>query len=403
MVEEMDLTAFQTDFPGRLVKTAFQEQRAGRLVTTSGWAFVPDALPPTRIDRTTFIGRLFDVLDWAKSNLVRLDAAVENLPDPKILLSALRLREAQASSRIENTFASMRELALADAAGRHARDEVLEVHRNRMAIEAGLTSVLPIGRALICQMHAVLIADPKKRPGQLRDVQVCIGDEKRPFDEARFVPPPPIHLAECVESWDRFVRAENAEPNDRWPDLIEMAFGHYQFETIHPFSDGNGRLGRAIINLQPVRNGSLKHPVCNLSEWVNRHRQDYYDRLLRVSTHGDWEGWTRFFCTAIAEQATLDLARVRAIAELRKRYHELVTTKHRSTVLLRLVDRLFIHPATSISGAAENLGVSYTTAQKHVKVLLEHRVLTPYGPGTYGKMFLADDIINAIEGVSDDA
>lgn len=400
----MKAADFQPGFPGELVEAAFTERIGNADRIAKGLAFVPNPLPPADLNPVEFIGRVYEELDRAKTNLVKLDTSISALPEPKIILSAMITREAQSSSKIENTFASLKEIAVAELKPEQSRNETLEVIRNRRAIELALKSSLPMGRALICEMHKTLITDRSKRPGQLRDIQVCIGDEHRGFSEARFVPPPPTHIAATFEAWERFVRTERTEASGaiRWPELIQLAFSHYQFETIHPFSDGNGRLGRAIVNLTPVRQGWLNNPVCNLSEWVQQNRQEYYDRLLRVSTHGEWEGWVRFFCRAISEQALLDFQRVDRINKLWDKYIRLISAKKRSSLLGQLLEQLFTWPVVSIPQAAERLGISYTAAQRHVEFLVELGVLKQLGKDRVNKVFIAGKILDAIRGQGED-
>lgn len=386
---------FQSGFPGKLVRTSFVDVKDGKSRTIAGEAFIPDILPPS-LELTPLVGRLFPILDRAKTNLLRLEAAVESLPEPKVLLAAMRNREAQSSSKIENTFASLKEVALAAVSAQSAREPALEVYRNRQAIESGLNSRWPIGKALLCEMHRVLITDPRKRPGQLRNVQVCIGDDHHGFEHARFVPPPASHVEECFRGWEEYVRSA-AELRD-WPYFASLALSHYQFETIHPFSDGNGRLGRAIVNLSPVKDGVLKYPVCNLSEWVHEHRQEYYDRLLRVSTHGDWEGWIFFFCTALAEQASSDLQRAERVRKLYKKYQSLVADQRKNGLLLRLIDLLFSDFAVSTTDAAKRLGITYTTAQKYVEYFVKEGVLVQAEPGNYAKVYVAMEVLRTIRG-----
>ncbi len=404
MVEIVKVSDFQPGYPGSLVQTHFEEKdQTGRVITLQGDAFVPNPLPPM-LDRVGIVGRLFDMLDRAKTQLLRLEAAVDRLPDPRLLLDAMRLREAQASSRIENTFATLRDLALANVDPNSASSDVLEVRRNRQAIELGLQSRIPVSRRLICDMHAALITSPSKRPGKFRDIQVCIGDHHLGFKHARFVPPPAAHLDACVKAWELFANptAIEAPTRDRWPYLIELAWTHYQFETIHPFSDGNGRIGRALVQVAPVIDGFLKHPICNLSEWVQQHRQEYYDRLLRVSTHGDWVGWTAFFGAAVAEQAELDLQRADRVLGLYHRYRQTITQDANSIRLVPLIDSLFSHQGTTISLAAEVMGLSYTAAQRHVEFLVSKGVLKQHSEGNYAKIYLATEIIDAIRGDGED-
>lgn len=405
----MRTTDFQTGFPGRLVKAAFEERAAdGEIRQIFGDAFVPSPLPP-RLSRPNdgvsqqpeILGRLFDVLDKAKTGLLHLEAAVGALPNPAILLNAMRTREAQSSSKIENTFASLGEIAISELDPREAKPDALEVRRNKAAITVGAASKLPMCVRLACDMHRALVADPRQRPGRLRDRQVCIGNEADGFSAARFVPPPPSELDACLKDWELFENpdAPNAPARERWPDLVELAFSHYQFETIHPFSDGNGRVGRALVNVGPMKRGWLNYPICNLSEWIRDHRQEYYDRLLAVSTRGEWEPWVRFFCTALAEQARLDLARAQRVTKLYASFRKLVEGKRRSGLTLRLIDHLFESLSVTIPGAADVLGVSYTAAQRHVAFLEKSGVVREFKhKQAWGKWYIAHKVIAAIQG-----
>lgn len=400
----MKVEDFKDDCPGELVPVEFEAKDAdGRARRVSGHAFVPRPLPPV-LDRTMLVGRLYDVLDRAKTNLLRLEAAVEKLPAPKVLLAGMRTREAQASSKIEDTFASLRDIAEAELESSSARVEAVEVYRNRRAIETGLASPLPVSRRLLNHMHRVLVGDAMKRPGEIRQGLVCIGDEHHGFARARFVPPPAEHVERCLTAWELFVNpgARGAPSRETWPYLLELGLAHYQFETIHPFRNGNGRLGRALVNVAPVKDGFLRQPVCNLSEWVQLHRQEYYERLLRVSTHGQWEEWLRFFATALAEQAQLDLERAIRMSKLHARYRELATGVRKSILLSKLIDHLFVSQVITVSRAKEVLGLSYTAAQRHVEFLVQNGVLQPADDSKYDKAYYAKAILKAIRGQGED-
>lgn len=391
---------FQPNAPGDLVPTEFVETRPGQASrTVPGIAFIPKPLPPA-LERHATIGRLYDVLERATINLQRLDGQIDALPSRTVLLSAMRVREAQASSRIENTFATIEEMAIAGDDQHRAPAQAQEVYRNRLAIERGLASELPVSGRLLKDMHKVLVTDPKHLPGSYRKHQVCIGEKHRGFEHARFVPPPHDRVEECMRDWELFANpgALNASPRDPWPYFIELALAHYQFETIHPFSDGNGRLGRAIVTLAPVKDGQLRHPVCNLSEWVQSHRDEYYDRLLRVSTHAEWEPWIRFFCTALAEQAAMDAARATRVSDLHQKYTRLITQRRGSALVTKLIDYLFGSQVIRIPRAAEIMGLSYTAAQRHIDALVRKKILTPVPGMKRDRFFVAWDIIRAIQG-----
>lgn len=389
---------FQDASTGRLVPATFTESVDERVISRQGHAFVPAPLPPG-IEVEAITGRLYPQLDRAKTGLLRLEAAIDALPDPHILLSAMQTREVQASSKIEDTYASLQEIAMASIDPAHAKADSIEVRRNREAVTLGLESPLPLGRRLICEMHAALIVDPRKRPGQIRDLQVCIGGGGE-FKNARFVPPPPPEVEACLRDWEYFHHpgALGAPARRRFPYFIELAMSHYQFETIHPFSDGNGRLGRAIVNIAPVKDNQVRYPICNLSEWVHEHRQEYYDGLYNVSTHGAWEPWIRFFLSALAEQAELDLARAGRIRALHHSYRQLAEGKRRSSLTMKLIDQLFKLPAVTVMVAKDVLGVEYAAAQRHVQFLVEKGVLKQAGEGNYNRMYVAMDIIRAIHG-----
>lgn len=405
MVEIMREADFQADPPnGQLVPTTFSDWSAeGTARSSRGLAFVPNPLPPP-VDAVSFVGRLYGALDRAKTNLLRLEARVEALPSKTVLLAAMRAREVQSSSKIEDTVAPLRDIALAALDPSREYGDAMEVRRNRQAIDLGLRSKLPVSIRLLHDMHRTLIASPAKRPGMFRDIQAYIGSQTGGFANARFVPPPPDRIEEGMRQWERYVnpQALEAENRLRLPPLIELAFAHYQFEAIHPYSDGNGRLGRAIVNITPIKIGLLRQPVCNLSEWVHEHRQEYYDHLLRVSTHGDWEGWARFFCTALAEQAELDLERADRVAALYEKYQKIIAQRQRSIMLTKLIDHLFEQQAITISTASEVMDMSYTAAQRHVEFLVKHGVLKQISEGAYGKVYLATNIIRAIRGQGED-
>lgn len=395
---------FQPGFPGSLEPTSFEEEAPnGSKTLRRGLAFAPHPLPPT-LNRELLLGRLFDVLDQAKTRLLRLDGLVDSLPGRTALLSAMRVREAQASSKIEDTFAPIRDVALAELDMDKRNAPAMEVYRNRLAIEKGLASPLPISVRLVREMHGVLITDPRYRPGKFRDVQVCIGDKSRGFDHARFVPPTGARVPDLMAQWELFSNpdATQAPARDRFPYFVELAMSHYQFETIHPVSDGNGRLGRALVTLAPVKHRELRHPVCNLSEWVQANREEYYDRLLRVSTHAEWEPWIGFFCRALAEQASDDIQRAERLGKLYASYEEKISTPRSSILPVKLLNYLFDRQAVTVTRAAEVMGVSYTAAQRHVERFEKLGIIRPLKGVAYQRPFIAEGIIRAIRGQGDE-
>lgn len=402
----MDPAVFKAGFPGRLVPTTGWDLRmraqVPERVAVRGMAFVPNPLPP-EVDRDRFVGRVSDELLAAQTHLARLDGSVSELPHPDLLLRPFRLREAKMSSQIEDTFASVEEIALAAADRPAPRDEVYEVGNYLRALDYGLTSDLPLSGRLFTEMHKLLLRGVRgkdRRPGEFRSIQVMIGDGVRGFAGARFVPPPPGEvLRQCLSDFERFLNPDSDRrgTRTRYPKLIEIAMAHYQFECIHPFSDGNGRLGRLLAAISLCRDGLIRRPLVYVSAYLEQHRQRYYDLLLRVSTDGDWESWVRFFCEAIATQAADAVTRAGRLRDLRQQYIDSVTAKRASTLALRLIDLLFESPVVRATLTAERLGISVRAAQNHVDRLVDKGILEEVTGGTYGRLYVARDILRAVE------
>jgi Fic family protein len=391
---------FTKDSPGRLVPTTAFEVRVRDQVTESvqvtGSAFVPDPLPPP-LDQTTLVGALYPDLSAAETNLARLDGIAATLISPELLLRPLRMREAKLSSQIENTIASAEEIALAEAGRSAVRDEGREVLNYVRALEHGIESPLPLCNRLIREMHAILMQGVRgqdKGPGEFRRVQNYIARDGARFNEARFVPPPPGEpLEQAMNDLERFMNSTD----HRLPWLVATAMSHYQFECIHPFRDGNGRLGRLLVALTLCKSGALSKPLVYVSPYFETHRRDYYDLLLRVSTHGDWYTWIRFFCTAVAWQADDAVWRSRTLCELRDRFRTLVTAKRGAALLLTLVDHLFERPAITNSMVCALLKVTAPTAQRYIDLLVSNGILQEITGSGYGRIYIARAILAVIE------
>ncbi len=396
----MDAASFAPDAPGRLVETSGQEWRhtaAGKreLAEFRGEAFVPDPLPPRNLDFERLIGRIWPELGAATAALQRLDATAATLTNPHLLSNPFKIREAQASSRIENTIASAEEVAIAGAGGPTA-DEPREVQNYLLALDEGLASEAPLGEWLLRQLHHRLLEGVRggdRNPGELRKGQAYIQGDERGFRNARFVPPPATEVQACMRDLQSFLDA----PPEAIPPLVQVALVHYQFETIHPFADGNGRLGRILISLSMCRMGLISRPLLSISSYFDRHRQTYYDLLLGVSQRGEWEPWVRFFCDAVAVQAEDGARRGRKLLELRRSWLEKVTTPRAPALLREAVDRLFERPAVSAKSMAERLNVRPQQAQRYIDRLRSLGILREVTGGQYGRIYVADEIVAAIE------
>ena len=288
---------------------------SGQLVPTvrGQSAFVPSPLP--RDIQPSML--LMHSLDEASSAVATLAGVGETIPNPHLLIRPFVRREAVLSSRIEGTQASISDLFRYEASGsRRPSGDVSEVANYVQALDHGLDLLeeLPISVRLINQVHSVLMSGVRggeKRPGELRDEQVWIGAPDAPIEEARYIPPPGNLVRDLLFDWERFVNESGA-----LPPLFQCAMMHYQFEAIHPYLDGNGRIGRLLITLFLCAKKILPTPLLYLSAYFERDRNAYYDQLFRLSATGDWEAWVVYFLRGVAEQARDALLRVRRVRDL---------------------------------------------------------------------------------------
>jgi len=404
----MNQTDFQPDAPGKLVQTVGYNLHVRNgipeSISITGLAFVPDPLPPLFSDPSAFVGCLYPAISAAEQALVRLDATISGLPNPEILLSVLRRREAKLSSQIENTIASIEEVALVEIGrGSATSSDANEVYNYLRALRHAESTELPLCERLFNQLHTILMQGARgddKQPGRYRTTQNHIGGADRRFEAARFVPPPPGQiLQECMRDLERYLNPDDPlRPRTaRLPPIIEAAIAHYQFEAIHPYTDGNGRLGRLIASLMLARSGPLTKPIVYISDGFERRRREYYDHLLSVSTHGHWAPWCEFFCNAVAAQATDALKRTHLILRLRDEYIQRVTKPRWSSLLPDIVHHLFAHPAVRATDIRDRAAVSITAAQKIVDRLVEVGILNEITGNDYARVYVARGIVEVIE------
>jgi Fic family protein len=376
---------FHSHAPGRLI-----ENLEGRLTS------LPDSLPPALNIPSSFGKRLSEV----DNMLGRLDGKAQALPDQRILIRSFVRREAQLSSYIENTYARYDEIAAMETANPKAeiKEPIRETFNAERAINAGVSAVFDHGRAvsvgLIKQMHGLLLQDVRGHAsrGRFRDRQVYVGREHEGIDGARFVPAPQHLVNDLMDNFGQYLAG-----NDDLPAVIQIALLHYQFETIHPFEDGNGRLGRILILLGLCQHKLLTVPLLNASLHFERHRQEYYDGLLRVSTHGDWNTWLSFFIEGLRVAAAESMEKLTELTELQRQYHDRLRSARNSALLLTLVDNLFIWPVITIMDAARIMGVSYQAAQNSVKKLVDAKILQERRPRDTPARFVAKSILKAVD------
>ena len=378
--------------PDQFTSTDFGEPRRRPGDRWAFWYFLPAPVPRAlTLDTDTVYA-----LSQADAALGHLHGLGRLIRDPQLLVGPYLTREALASSRIEGTQASLSDVLQAEASGVASRDEdVAEVERyiaaTRFAIDAAQR--LPLSTRLVCQAHQVLmqgVRGQEKLPGEVRRTPVWVGGGRATPDTATYVPPLPEHLGELLSDWERFLH----EPN-RMPTLIRCALMHYQFETIHPFLDGNGRIGRLLIGLLLIQEERLSSPLLYLSGYLETHRREYYDRLQAVREEGDIQGWLQFFLLAVASQADDAVTRAAQLVETRERYlAEVVTARSR---IGGVVDLMFANPFVTVSRVQHALDVTNQGARNLIRDAVARGWLREVGSwGRGGRTYWVADEIWAI-------
>lgn len=374
----------------------FRSPSAGKVIQTSqGYAaFIPAPLPPTLV----YDDDLVLALSRADAALSELSGLGRHLPNPHLLIAPYVRREAVLSSRIEGTKASLSDLLLDEMKGTASApredDDILEVRNYVTALEYGIKRLrdLSLSLRLVRELHARLmkgVRGERATPGEFRRSQNWIGPSGSTPATAPYVPPPPELMQEALADWERFLH-ERA----KLPDLIQCAMMHEQFEAIHPFLDGNGRVGRLLITLFLIERGRLSQPLLYLSAYIETHRQDYYDLLQRVRTDGDWIGWLRFFIAGVTETAGEAVQHAGRLMDLREKFQVRLHDKPKT---LALLDQLFINPYMTVARAERILKVSNPTARQAVELLQKNGMLEEITGRAWGRLYLAKPILRAIE------
>lgn len=357
--------------------------------------FLPSLLPE-RLDFTD--PNLILLLEDATQKLGELNAYSLLVPDIDYFIKMHEVKEATESSRIEGTRTNVEEAMLAeDDVAPERRDDWREVQNYVKAMNYAIERMndLPLATRLIKETHAVLLAGVRgehRSPGEVRRSQNWIGGET--IRDARFVPPIHTEVERYLDNLDHYW-------NDRaltTPILIKAAISHYQFETVHPFLDGNGRLGRLIIVLYLISKNKLSRPILYLSDYFSKHRQGYYEALDAVRYGGDLEHWLKFFLVAVSETATLSCETLQRIIGLRERDRQkIVRFGKRIKNNTKLLNSLYHQPVTSIPEVAVLLEATRQTASQTVKDLIELGILVPKGGATRGRSFVYQEYIDLFE------
>lgn len=359
------------------------------------WAFIPNPLPP----RIKYDRNLSRLLSDADRMLGELSGTGRLLPNPYLLISPYIRREAVSSTRIEGTQASLSDLFIYEAAkvGKPKVPDVLEVRNYLMAMEYGIKRVLelPISARLICELHKILLEGVRGQhmtPGELRRSQNWVGPPGISLNEATFVPPPVEEMKEALNLWEKYLHSAPGEA-----PLIQCALMHYQFEAIHPFLDGNGRIGRLLITFFLCERGYLTQPLLYLSEFFENYRDEYYSRLLAVSKTGDWRGWIDFFLRGVANQAKEAVLDAKRILELHAEYEEaLMKTKKTPKSTHRLIDEIFENPFINISTLSKKWNISYNAVKRGVLWLVRIGILQELGQRRRDKIYYASRLLDIL-------
>jgi Fic family protein len=379
--------------PDDFLKTA-----PGRLVRTSqGYrAFLPNPLPP----ELAWSGALVALHSEAERELARLALAGGDFPHPYILARPFIRHEAVVSSRIEGTQATLEDLYSYEAEQMsflEPASDVREVYNYVRALEYGLERVktLPISLRLIRELHARLMEGVRGEvmtPGEFRRSQNWIGPAGCTLETARYVPPPVEEMHTALDALEKFIHASSD-----LPALTRIGLIHYQFEAVHPFLDGNGRVGRLLISLLLCQWGLLPRPLLYLSAYYERNRSEYYERLLAVSRGGEWEDWLRFFLTGVRDQSRLAALRVQELQDLRERYRRQLASRRAARRLSAVVDFLIGNPIFNVRGLQTGLDLAdFKAAQRYVDVLEDAGILREVTGRKRNRLYRADEVFKVI-------
>lgn len=358
------------------------------------FAFAPSPLPK----EIALTGSTYSAVVDAASASARADEAASLLPNPALLARPATRREAVSTSALEGTYAALSDVFEADfLQDDEVSKSVSEVRNYVNAAETAYELIgqgHPISIRMLEDLQAELLrgtVSDGAHSGSVRTTQVFIGVGNRRVSSARFVPPPADHrLTDGLQAWENWIRT-----SDGLPTIVRVAAAHYQFETLHPFHDGNGRLGRLVAALQLMTAGDLRYPVLNISPWLEQNRSEYQDGLLRVSQTGEWDDWVCFISAAIHAESLEVVARVDKLRRLRDSFQ--LALRGSKGVALRIADDLIGYPMITASLAARLYSVSYQAANTNIAKLVDMGILRQRSTGRYDRIFQCDAVLAALE------
>lgn len=360
--------------------------------------FVPPSLPP-KLDYSS----IFPDIVKARDIVARYDEAVKRLPNPEIIQRTFETKEAVLSSKIEGTQATLDEVLMFDAQDTKTEEnekekDYREIANYRLAIKYGKEALKkrPLAENVIKDLHRVLLSSVRgqnRAPGEIRNVQVYIGAFGASIDEARFVPPAPQQIPGLFSNFEKYLNSDNAiDP------LVQIAIAHYQFEAIHPFMDGNGRVGRLLVPLFLYEKKVIAYPNIYVSEFLEENRDVYYDLLRDVSEKNEWLPWIKFFLEAVREQTKLSLERVTKIEELHKRLKEQMPVIN-SIYANSFLDAMFVKPRFTVKSIKTTSGVSNNqTLYTLIEKFLAQKIIVDVTPGKErNKVYAFAELIKTIK------
>lgn len=354
---------------------------------------MPNPLPP-KIEWTTKLSR---ALSDADRLIGKLAGEGRQLPNPHLLIRPFIRREAVLSSRIEGTQATLGELLAKEAGANVERspDDLREVANYVVALEYGIERLktLPLSLRMIRELHEHLMKGVRgghATRGEFRRTQNWIGKPGSTLVNASYIPPPPNELMKCLGEFEKFLHDKTLPP------LIQIALVHYQFETIHPFLDGNGRVGRLLITLFLIERNVLPTPLLYLSAFFEATRREYYDMLTGTREHAEWEDWLEYFLNGVARQSEDALSRAERINKKLLEWRKLIADASSKTPSL-VLDMIAANPFLTVKGAAKKLGAAFTTAQRAIDRLEKLNILKKETDAKRDRVYCAKDILNILE------
>lgn len=390
----MDLAAFARSPAGILVPIWGTDPRTGEKYSHK--AFLPHSLPTATPELS---GMTWEAVTEASLALGRLDQAGHQVPNPGLLRRPSVRREAVSTSALEGTYAPFQEVLEADVDGDASEPSpaLREVLNYVRVAELALDWIgeRPITVGMLCELQRLLVsgtAGETADAGRIREVQVVVGPQGSSVEDARYVPPPPgDQLRAGMDAWESWLTEHDMNP------VIAVAMAHYQFEALHPFNDGNGRIGRLVVVLHLIRQGVLHHGLLTISPWLEQRRPEYQDHLLRVSQTGNFDPWVRFIAAAVKARADAASSQVERLLRFEQSMKDLARSYPLRGVAAAIVHDLIGRPFVTPSTAANLYSVSYPAANNAVARLVHAGVLKEITGRRYSRVFVSPDVLGILD------